>query len=262
MNLTAAEHIIQAEEIETVLGGQLIHRELSLRVRRGEILGLVGASGAGKTALLRELILLERPRRGRIRLFGAAVTALSEQEATRLRARLGVMFQHGALFTALTVLENVCLPLREHTALSPALQRELALLKLDLAGLPASAASKYPEELSGGMIKRAALARALAMDPELLFLDEPTAGLDPVGAAAFDSLIVELKTVLDLTVVLVTHDVDTLWRITDRAAFLGERRVLQVAPVAELADSPHPRIRAYFQGPRMRNAKERAWKPA
>jgi phospholipid/cholesterol/gamma-HCH transport system ATP-binding protein len=255
-------HVIQAEGIETRLGGQLIHQDLALAVRRGETLALVGSSGSGKTALLRELILLERPSRGRIRLFGMDVANQPERELASVRRRLGVMFQHGALFSGLTVLENICVPLREHTGLSHRLQCEIALLKLKLAGLSPSAAGKYPNELSGGMTKRAALARALALDPEVLFLDEPTAGLDPVGAAAFDAMILELKSLLELTVVMVTHDVDTLWHITDRVAFLGERRVLQVAPVAELAQSDYAEIREYFQGVRSQQARERAWKPA
>ncbi|WP_116301005.1 ABC transporter ATP-binding protein [Alkalilimnicola ehrlichii] len=255
-------HVLEALDIETRFGEQVVHRDLTLTVRRGETLAIVGSSGSGKTVLLRELILLAKPSRGRIRLFDTDVNALSEPELIRLRSRLGVMFQHGALFTSLTVRENIDFPLREHTALGPALRRDIALLKLELAGLPASAANKYPDELSGGMIKRAALARALALDPKLLFLDEPTSGLDPVGAADFDDLIMELKTLLDLTIVMVTHDPDSLWRIADRVAFLGEKKVLQVAPAAELARIDHPDIRAYFHGKRMQQAQERAWKPA
>ncbi len=256
------EYVAEAEGIYTRFGEQQVHENLSLAVRRGELLALVGSSGSGKTVLLRELILLARPQRGTIRLFGTDVSGLDEQQLTAMRGRIGVMFQRGALFSSLTVLENICLPLREHTTLSSRLRAEIALLKLKLAGLTPAAGNKYPSELSGGMIKRAALARALALDPTVLFLDEPTAGLDPVGATAFDDLIIALKSLLDLTVVMVTHDPDSLWRITDRVAFLAERRVLMTAPINELAQASHPEIQAYFRGARMQNARERAWKPA
>lgn len=248
--------VIEARGVTTRIGQTVIHEGLDLAVTRGEILGIVGSSGGGKTTLLRALALLHPIAGGEVRLFDTPVRSLRARELRALRARLAVMFQQGALFTALTVLENICLPLREHTRLSQGLIEELAVIKLQLVGLPPEAAGKYPSELSGGMVKRAALARALALDPEVVFLDEPTAGLDPVGAAAFDELIVNLKQLLGLTVILVTHDVDALWTVTDRVAFLGRGQLLGVAPIAELARSPEPAVEAYFQGPRGRRQRE------
>lgn len=252
--------VITVQGLETRYGPKVVHRGVSLEVRQGEILAIAGGSGSGKTTLLRQILMLERPDRGEIRLFGQPTRTLSPRATRALWTRLGVMFQHGALFTSLTVLENIVLPIQEHARLSPALIRKLALLKLHLVGLPTEAAARYPEELSGGMIKRAGVARALALDPELLFLDEPTSGLDPVGAAAFDELILELRQALNLTVVMVTHDPDSLWRTADRIAFLGEGQVLALAPITAVAANPHPEIQRYFGGPRMRQARERAWK--
>jgi phospholipid/cholesterol/gamma-HCH transport system ATP-binding protein len=189
-------------------------------------------------------------------LFGEDVSVLREAEADRMRRRFGVMFQQGALFSSLNLLENVAMPLREHTRLSKQLIEELAVLKIILAGLPTSAVYKYPRELSGGMLKRAAVARALALDPELIFLDEPTAGLDPVSAGDFDELVLQLKESLGLTIVMVTHDLDTLWRTTDRVAFLGEKRVLRYASMSDLSRDDHPLIKHYFQGPRGRVAQQ------
>jgi phospholipid/cholesterol/gamma-HCH transport system ATP-binding protein len=253
--------VIAVHDLETRFGRRTVHRGLDLEVRRGEILAIVGGSGSGKTTLLRQILMLEQPYRGEIRLFGQSTHTLRAAAAHALWTRMGVMFQQGALFTALTVLENVCLPIREHARLSAGLLRELALLKIRLVGLPPEAAALYPEELSGGMTKRAAIARALALDPELLFLDEPTSGLDPVGAAAFDDLILHLKQLLNLTVVMVTHDPDSLWRTADRVAFLGEGRVLAIGPVAMVAAQPHPEIQRYFSGPRVLRARERTtWK--
>jgi phospholipid/cholesterol/gamma-HCH transport system ATP-binding protein len=249
------EAVVEVRDLETRLGPHLIHQGLNLEVRRGEILALVGGSGSGKTTLLREILMLQQPSAGEIRLFGEPLQGLSAERARHLWTRAGVMFQHGALFTSLTVLENVALPLREHTKLSPAVIAALARLKIELAGLPASAAGKYPSELSGGMIKRAAVARALALDPELLCVDEPTSGLDPAGAAAFDELILRLRSLLNLTIVMVTHDVDSLWRATDRVAFLADGRMVETAPVAELARSAHPELQRYFGGPRMQRAR-------
>jgi phospholipid/cholesterol/gamma-HCH transport system ATP-binding protein len=249
-----AEPVIRVRDLYTCFGAVCVHEALDLDVRAGEVLGLVGGSGSGKTTLLRELIMLVRPARGSIRLFGQEVVGIRQSEADRLRGRFGVMFQHGALFSSLSVLENVAVPLREHTDLSPRLIEEIGMLKIALAGLPASAAGKYPRELSGGMVKRAAVARALALDPDLLFLDEPSAGLDPVSASALDELVVQLKESLGLTVLSVTHDLDSLWRTTDRVAFLGERRVVAVDSMRELARCDHPLVRSYFQGPRGRAA--------
>jgi phospholipid/cholesterol/gamma-HCH transport system ATP-binding protein len=248
--------IIQARGLKTCFGPHCIHEDLDLDVQRGEVLGIVGGSGTGKSVLLREIIMLLRPAGGSIRLFGEELVGIGTAAADRLRRRFGVMFQQGALFSSLTVEENVAVPLHERGGLSESLIRELARLKIALSGLPAVACARYPRQLSGGMLKRAAVARALALDPDLLFLDEPSAGLDPVGAAALDDLILQLKASLGLTVVMVTHDLDSLWRVTDRVAFLGEKRVLMQAPMAELARADHPLIHEYFSGPRARAAQQ------
>lgn len=248
--------IVEVNNICTRFGDAVVHENVSLDVRRGEIFALVGGSGCGKSTLLREIILLQKPVSGSIRVFGQEVLGLDDEAALPLRRRWGVMFERGALFSSLTVLENVGLPLREHTALDDALIDRLAALKIALAGLPASAGAKYPSELSGGMRKRAALARSLALDPELVFLDEPTAGLDPLSASGFDELVKNLKESLGLTIMLVTHDLDLLWRVADRVAVLGENRVLQIGSMAELSRAEHPIIREYFYGPRGRAAWE------
>ncbi len=248
----AAENLVDVQDLETRLGGNLIHEHLNLNVERGEILAIVGGSGSGKTVLLRHMILLTRPTGGTVRLFGEDSHHTSPPLLRDLRRRVGVMFQHGALFTGMTVLENVCFPIAEHSHMKRGQREELGMLKIRLAGLPPEAAGKLPNELSGGMVKRAALARSLAMDPELLFLDEPTAGLDPVSAGAFDERIMELRELLGLTVVMITHDLDTLWTATDRVAFLAERKVVAEAPIAELVDTPHPEISGYFTGTRGR----------
>lgn len=244
------EHVVEVRDLETRFGETLVHQHLDLDVERGEILAIVGGSGSGKTVLLRHMILLTRPSRGAVRLFGQDCSHPSADELRALRRRIGVMFQHGALFTGMTVLENVCFPIAEHSRLKQAQREELGMLKIRLAGLPAEAAGKLPNELSGGMIKRATLARALAMDPELLFLDEPTSGLDPVSAGAFDERIMELRELLGLTVVMITHDLDTLWTATDRVAFLADRKVVAAAPIAELVNTSHPAISGYFTGTR------------
>ncbi|MBI5040911.1 MAG: ATP-binding cassette domain-containing protein [Gammaproteobacteria bacterium] len=250
----AAEPVIEMRGVCTRFGNTIIHKNLDLSVRRGEVLALVGGSGSGKTTLLQEMIMLNQPDSGSIRLFGEEIVGAPTHVQERLRQRFGVLFQQGALFSALTVLQNVGVPLREHTRLESALIDQVALLKIQQAGLPADAALKYPSELSGGMIKRAALARAMALDPQLLFLDEPTAGLDPASAAAFDELVLRLKQWLGLTVVMVTHDLDSLWQVADRVAVLAEQRVIAVASMAELAQLDHPAIRVYFEGPRARAA--------
>jgi phospholipid/cholesterol/gamma-HCH transport system ATP-binding protein len=254
----AASSIIEVRGLRTQFGSEVIHDALDFAVRRGEIVALVGGSGSGKTTLLRAIIMLLQPTAGSIRLLGEEVIGISDSAAFRLRRRFGMLFQQGALFSSLTVRENVAVPLREHTRLPARLIAEIADLKIVLAGLPVEAANKLPRELSGGMLKRAALARALALDPALLFLDEPTAGLDPVSAGAFDQLVVQLKESLGLTVVMVTHDLDTLWQATDRVAFLGEKRVIGYAPMRELTVTQHPLIQAYFAGPRGRAAREQA----
>jgi phospholipid/cholesterol/gamma-HCH transport system ATP-binding protein len=249
-----AEPVLQLRGVCTRFGNVSVHENVDLDVQRGEILALVGGSGSGKTTLLHEMIMLRQPSSGSIRMFGEDIVGARVELMERLRQRFGVLFQQGALFSALTVLQNVAVPLHEHTRLNDAFIEQIALLKILQAGLSADAALKYPSELSGGMIKRAALARAMALDPQLLFLDEPTAGLDPVSAAAFDELVLRLKQWLGLTVVMVTHDLDSLWRVADRVAVLGDRRVVAVAPMADLARVDHPAVRAYFEGPRARAA--------
>ncbi|MCL4315300.1 MAG: ATP-binding cassette domain-containing protein [Gammaproteobacteria bacterium] len=252
--------VVEIHGLNTRFGEAVVHENVSLTVRTGEIFALVGASGCGKSTLLRETILLQPPVSGSIRVFGREVLGLSDEEALPLRRRWGVMFERGALFSSLTVAENVGMVLREHTELSERLIEEVAAVKIALTGLPADAGPKYPNELSGGMRKRAALARALALDPELLFLDEPTAGLDPLSASGIDELVVSLRDALGLTIMMVTHDLDLLWRTADRVAVLGEGHIMGAGAMAELSRSDHPLIREYFYGPRGRAAREQAWK--
>lgn len=255
------DDIVEIDHLNTRFGAAVVHEDVSLTVRRGEIFALVGASGCGKSTLLREIILLQRPVSGSIRVFGREVIGLSDEEALPLRRRWGVMFERGALFSSLTVTENVGMVLEEHTLLSPLLAAEIAAVKIALTGLPADAGPKYPNELSGGMRKRAALARAIALDPELLFLDEPTAGLDPLSATGIDELVRHLRDALGLTIMMVTHDLDLLWRAADRVGVLDAGRILGIGTMAELSRSGHPLIREYFHGPRGRAAHEQAWKP-
>ncbi len=255
----APEIVVEVTDVRTRFGAAVVHDGVSLAVRRGEIFAVAGASGCGKSTLLREMILLRRPDSGSIRVLGTDLGAAGDGEALELRRRWGVMFERGALFSSLTVAENVALPLREHTRLGATLVSELAALKIALAGLPADAATKYPAELSGGMRKRAALARALALDPELLFLDEPTAGLDPLSASGFDELVRRLRELLGLTVLVITHDLDFLWRVADRVAFLVAGRVVGLGTMDELSRLEEPLVREYFRGPRGRAAKESAW---
>jgi len=238
----------------------VVHENVSLAVHRGEIFALVGASGCGKSTLLRETIALQQPQSGSIRVFGMEVVGLNDEGALPLRRRWGVMFERGALFSSLTVAENVGMVLHEHTRLGQRMIDEIAALKIALTGLPADAGSKFPSELSGGMRKRAALARAMALDPELLLLDEPTAGLDPLSASGIDELVRQLRDALGLTIMMVTHDLDLMWRAADRVAVLGERRVLGTGTMTELSGSEQALIREYFHGPRGRAAREQAWK--
>jgi phospholipid/cholesterol/gamma-HCH transport system ATP-binding protein len=256
----APEVLIEVRDLVTRFGSTVVHEGVSLSVYRGEVFAIVGGSGSGKSTLLREIVLLDRPVAGSIRVFGHEVLHLRDDEALALRRRWGVMFQRGALFNSLTVHQNVGLPLREHTQLDGRLIDELAMLKILRTGLPASAAWLYPSELSGGMLKRAGLARAIAMDPELVFLDEPTAGLDPLSAGGIDELVLQLREQLGLTIVIVTHDLDSLWRVADRVAVLGERRILGIGSMRELSKAEHPQIREYFYGPRGRSAREQLWK--
>ena len=247
--------VIRVRGLENRFGEQVVHEGLDLEVRRGEILGVVGGSGAGKSVLMRSIIGLREPDAGEIEVLGVDARSQDPGDRLHIERNTGVLFQDGALFSSLTVGENVEVPLKEHYPdLPDSLRYELALLKVKLAGLPADAIDKLPSQLSGGMRKRAGLARALALDPPLLFLDEPTAGLDPIGAAAFDDLIRTLQQALGLTVFLITHDLDTLYAICDRVAVLADRRILAVAPVAELEHLEHDWVQEYFNGPRGRAA--------
>ena len=245
--------IIRIRGLVTRFGQQVIHENLDLDVRAREVIGVVGGSGTGKSVLLREIVGLMRPASGRIEVFGQETTALDDAGRRAMQRRWGLLFQDGALFSSLTVAQNVDVPLKEHSNLSRSLRRALIDIKLALAGLPPEAAHKYPSELSGGMRKRAGLARALALDPEILFLDEPTAGLDPIGAARFDDLIGQLQRALGLTVVMVTHDLDSLYAICDRVAVLTGKRV-KVGTIEALLREPDPWIQDYFNGPRGRAA--------
>ncbi|HUW51067.1 MAG TPA: ATP-binding cassette domain-containing protein [Sulfuricella sp.] len=256
---TPNDPVIEIRHLHTRFGAAVVHEDVSLTVQRGEIFVLAGSSGCGKSTLLREIIQLQRPVSGTIKVFGNEVQGMSEEDALFLRRRLGVMFERGALFSALTVAENVSMPLYEHTDLSEKLIKEIAAVKISLVGLPASARDKFPSELSGGMRKRAALARSIALDPELLFLDEPTAGLDPLSAGGLDELVKHLKELLGLTILIVTHDIDLLWRVADRVAILGEGHLLGMGTMEELSKLDHPMVREYFYGPRGRAAWEQAW---
>ncbi|MCL6729980.1 ABC transporter ATP-binding protein [Sphingomonas hankyongi] len=249
------EPIITVRGLRNTFGEQVIHENLDLDVRRGEILGVVGGSGTGKSVLMRSIIGLQTPDDGEIEVLGESMIGRSEDEAKNIRRRWGILFQNGALFSTLTVAENVEVPIREYFPyIRPPVIDEIASYKIAMSGLPANAGPKYPSELSGGMRKRAGLARALALDPELLFLDEPTAGLDPIGAAAFDELIASLQKRLDLTVFLITHDLDTLITICDRVAVLADRKVIAVDTIPNLLALDHPWIQEYFNGPRGRTA--------
>ena len=251
----SSEPPIVIEGLENRFGDFVVHQDLDLTVQRGEILGVVGGSGTGKSVLMRSIIGLQSPTAGRIDVLGRTITEVDLDKKIGVRRRWGVLFQGGALFSTLTVGENVEVPLKEfYPDISDELRREIARYKVLLSGLPEEAIAKYPSELSGGMKKRAGLARALALDPELLFLDEPTAGLDPIGAAAFDRQTRELKETLGLTVFLITHDLDTLYEICDRVAVLADKKVIAVGTIPELIETGHPWITEYFTGPRGRAA--------
>ena len=244
---------IEVRGLRTQFGAQVIHDGLDFLVERGEVMGVVGGSGAGKSVLLRTIIGLNRPTAGRISVLGRDTAGLDRAQRQALQRSWGVLFQDGALFSSLTVAQNIEVPLKAHTRLATALRRQIAELKIGLVGLPPDSANKYPAQLSGGMRKRAGLARALALDPAILFLDEPTAGLDPIGASKFDALIGELSRTMHLTVMMVTHDLDSLHAICDRVSALIDKRV-KVDSIAGLMELPDPWIQDYFGGPRGRAA--------
>jgi phospholipid/cholesterol/gamma-HCH transport system ATP-binding protein len=244
-----SEAVIEVRGLKNRFGEQIVHDGLDMTVYAGEVFGIVGGSGSGKSVLLRSILGLQRPQAGEVRLYGRDLTRMSADELTRVKATYGVTFQQGALFSALTVLQNVQLPMIEHQHFSARELDELALLKVRLVGLPEEAAGKYPAQLSGGMIKRAALARALALDPPLLMLDEPTAGLDPISAAAFDELLMDLRQQLGLTVVMITHDLDTIFRTCNRVGVIIDRKMTSDT-LENIVHNPHPWIQAYFHGER------------
>ena len=251
--------VVKVSGLVNRFGSQTVHDGLELQVHRGEILGIVGGSGTGKSVLMRSIVGLRQPNAGQIQVLGASVPPGPQDAPDHVQRNTGVLFQDGALFSSLTVGENVQVPLKEHySGLSERWLYELSLLKVKLAGLPADAINKLPSQLSGGMRKRAGLARALALDPPLLFLDEPTAGLDPIGAAAFDQLILTLQQALGLTVVIITHDLDTLYTVCNRVAVLAEKKVIACAPLAEVERFDHPWVQEYFHGPRARAAQQAA----
>lgn len=248
------EAVIMVRGLRTQFGAHVVHDGLDLDVNRGEVLGVVGGSGSGKSVLLRAIVGLIRPTAGDVSVFGTDMLTASDAARQKIEQRWGVMFQDGALFSSLTVCENVEVPMREQTDLSPKTRRSLAELKVSMVGLPQIACDKYPSELSGGMRKRAGLARALALDPEIVFLDEPTAGLDPIGAAAFDALIKKLQTTMGLTVFMVTHDLDSLHAVCDRIAVLAEKKVFVTGTMKDMLKVDHPWVHEYFHGPRARAA--------
>lgn len=245
-----SEPIIEITGLGNYLGHRWVHKDLDLSVQKGEIIAIIGASGCGKTTLLRAILMLRKQSAGSIKVFGKDLAKCNRDEIEDIRSRWGVMFQSGALFSSLTVLENVMLPMVLKTKLSAEAREKIARLKIAISGLDSVVAGQYPSELSGGMKKRAALARAIALDPELVFLDEPTSGLDPESAGALDELVLHMRDNLGLTFVMVTHDLDTLWHVPDRVVFLGEGKVLAAEPMPEIIKNQHPLIKEYFSGAR------------
>jgi phospholipid/cholesterol/gamma-HCH transport system ATP-binding protein len=267
-NATHATHatvsrppVIEIKGLSTRFGEHVVHAGIDLEVRQGEIFALIGGSGSGKSTLLREMILLHTPDAGLLRILGVDLQSLAEKDALALRQRWGVMFQHGGLFDSLTVKENIALPLREHTLLDAALIDEIADWKLAMTGLKAEVGAQFPAELSGGMLKLASLARAMALDPELLFLDEPTAGLDPQSAADVDALVLKLRDLFGLSIVMITHDLDLLWQVADRVAVLGQGKVQATDTMPALARMDNPEVRKFFAGARGRAAQAQAQVP-
>ena len=255
-DIKVTDCVIEMRNVSTRFGNNIVHTDINLTVNRAEIFAIIGGSGSGKSTLLREMILLQKPSAGTIQILGVNLQDINEDDALALCKRWGVMFQNGGLFGALTVQENVGLPLREHSTLSETEIDEIAVAKLALTGLKPEANLQYPSELSGGMMKRAALARAIALEPELLFLDEPTAGLDPVSAAGVDELVLQLRDQFGLTIVMITHDLDLLWQVADRVAVLADGKVQAVDSMLNLSNSENPAVKMFFDGPRARFAQE------
>ena len=252
------EPVIDIRQLSTRFGAHVVHRDINLQVQRAEVFAIIGGSGSGKSTLLREMILLHQPSSGSVKVLGVDLKHLSREEALGLRLRWGVLFQNGGLFGSLTVRENIGLPLREHTKLSDAEIDDIAAAKLALTGLKPEVGAQYPAQLSGGMMKRASLARALVLDPELLFLDEPTAGLDPQSAAGVDELVLHLRQQFGLTIVMISHDLDLLWQVTDRVAVLGDGTVQAVGSMAELSQLDNALVKPFFEGARGRGAQTTA----
>lgn len=242
--------VIMVKDIVTQFGDNRVHDGVNLHINKGEIYGLLGGSGSGKSTLLKEMILLLQPQSGDITIFGQSIITSTDSERDILRQQWGVLFQNGALYSSLTVAENIAFSLKEYTNLPITLINDIVRMKIDMVGLPAHVNDFYPAELSGGMVKRASLARALARDPKLLFLDEPTSGLDPIGAEAFDQLILDLRAMLDLTVVMVTHDLDSIWNTVDRLAVLARKKVVAEGTLTEVCQNPDPEIKAFLGGKR------------
>ncbi len=255
---TTSDMAIEMHGVVTRFGSHVVHNGIDLAVRKAEVFAVIGGSGSGKSTLLREMILLQKPSEGRVCVLGTELADIDDAAALALRQRFGVLFQQGGLFGSLNVLENIGLPLREHRQLADAEVDKIARAKLEAVGLDAAVGAQLPSELSGGMLKRAALARALVLDPELLFLDEPTAGLDPQSAAGIDTLVRTLRDTLNLTVVMITHDLDLLWQVADRVAVLADGKAQAVGTMAELEQSDKPAVRAFFDGPRARTAQAQA----
>lgn len=251
LDLTSDE-VISVRDVTVQFGNKKVLDGLNLDIHRGEILGFIGPSGSGKSVLMRTILGLNKKVSGHIKILGQDIDELTDSEKVEIDMRMGVLFQHGALFSALSVLENIQVPMREYLDLSPKLMDELARLKISLVGLEADTAEKYPSELSGGMIKRAALARALALDPHIVFLDEPTSGLDPIGAADFDLLIEDLRDTMGLTVYMVTHDLDSLYAVCDRIAVLGNKKVMVEGTIEDMLHVDDPWVQSYFRGKRAR----------
>ncbi len=253
-----SSNVVEVRDVHTRFGSKVVHKGISFDVQYGEVFAIVGGSGSGKSTIMREIAILHHPSEGSVRLFGHEVSQMTDIEALPLRRRMGVMFQYGALFNNLTVLENVCVPLQEHTGMPAPVIEEIAAVKIELVGLELGVCAMYPRQLSGGMRKRAAMARAIALDPEIIFLDEPSSGLDPVSADGLDELILRLKELMGLTIVMVTHDMDSLWRVADSVILLGDGEIKARGTLQDIIQTDDPLVEAFFEGNRGRAARNLA----